>query len=237
MCGLVGFIDFTKKSSRENLVEMCDVIRHRGPDSGNYFFHESESFNIGLGHRRLSVIDLHETANQPMFYKDYIIIFNGEVYNFKEIKTELEKLGHTFNTESDTEVIVHSFEQWGNDAVGRFIGMFAFLIYDTNEKKIISVRDRPGVKPLHIYENGDIIMCASEIKSFTKHPLFSKEINLQAVKTFLQLGNIPTPHSIYKNVSKQKPGTIEVFDISTKKIDKKKYWDVTEFYKKPVLDI
>ena len=237
MCGFVGFIDFSKKSSKETLVRMCDVIQHRGPDSEDYYFQEEEHFQIGLGHRRLSIIDLHESANQPMFYKDYVIVFNGEIYNFKEIKQELESLNHTFLTQSDTEVILHSFEQWGTEAVHKYRGMFSFLIYDQQKKKIITVRDRPGVKPLHVYKNDSIVMWASEIKSFLKHPLFEKELNLSAVKTFLELGHIPTPHSIYIKVRKQFPATIEIFDIASLKCSQSKYWDVADFYKKDTLKI
>ena len=237
MCGFAGFIDFSKKSSKETLVGMCEVIQHRGPDSGDYFFHEESDFQIGLGHRRLSIIDLHDSANQPMFYKDLVIIFNGEIYNFREIRQELEKLGHRFTTQSDTEVILHSFEQWGTEAVQKYRGMYSFLIYDQQKKEVITVRDRPGVKPLHVYTNGGIVMWASEIKSFLKHPLFEKEINLSAVKTFLELGHIPTPHSIYKKVRKQFPATTEIFDIVSQKFSQSKYWDVADYYKKPSLKI
>ncbi|MDF0718783.1 asparagine synthase (glutamine-hydrolyzing) [Kaistella sp. PBT33-4] len=237
MCGFAGFIDYSKTSSRETLVKMCDVIAHRGPDSGSYFFQEEEGFTLGLGHRRLSIIDLHATANQPMFYKDWVIVFNGEIYNYQEIKDDLINLGHHFDTQSDTEVILHSFEQWGTEAVNRFIGMFAYLIYDRQKKEIITVRDRPGVKPLHVYQNEQILMWASEIKSFHQHPLFKKELNPDAVKRFLQYGYIPTPNSIFLKVRKQLPGSIETFELAKRTTSTVKYWDVADAYRKPVLDI
>src|SRR5690606_24305307 len=123
MCGLAGFIDFRKRSSAEILTRMTDVITHRGPDSGNGFFEEYDEFQIGLGHRRLSIIDLHSTANQPMFFQNWVIVFNGEIYNFAEIRDELISIGRVFSTQSDTEVIVQSFDEWRENCVNRFIGM------------------------------------------------------------------------------------------------------------------
>ncbi|WP_353137274.1 asparagine synthase (glutamine-hydrolyzing) [Pseudopedobacter sp.] len=237
MCGFVGFIDYRKKSSQAVLVKMCDVIQHRGPDAGNYFFEEQSDFQIGLGHRRLSIIDLHSTANQPMFYKDWVIVFNGEIYNFREIRSELIKLGHVFDTNSDTEVILQSFEEWHTKSINKFIGMFAFLLFNRKTQEVFTVRDRPGVKPLHVYKDDGIIMWASEIKSFLQHPMFVKKIDLSAIKTYLQLGHIPTPFSIYKGVSKQFPGTICKYSIIGKQSVAERYWDVTSFYLKDNLDI
>lgn len=233
MCGLAGFIDFRKRSSAEILTRMTDVITHRGPDSGNGFFEEHESFQIGLGHRRLSIIDLHEAANQPMFFKDWIIIFNGEIYNFSEIKAELEGLGRFFTTQSDTEVIVQAFDEWGETAVNRFIGMFAFILYNRTQNKIFTIRDRTGIKPFHIYQNDEILMWASEIKSFHQHPGFTKILDMESVKSYIQLGYVPSPHCIFKNVTKQKPGTIVTFDILKRKSTETEYWNVNDFYCQP----
>jgi len=233
MCGLAGFIDFRKRSSAEILTKMTDVITHRGPDSGNGFFEEHESFQIGLGHRRLSIIDLHEAANQPMFFKDWIIIFNGEIYNFSEIKAELEGLGRFFTTQSDTEVIVQAFDEWGETAVNRFIGMFAFILYNRTQNKVFTVRDRTGIKPLHIYQNDEILMWASEIKSFHEHPAFKKILDMESVKSFIQLGYVPSPHSIFKNITKQKPGTILHYDIGNRDWKETEYWNVNDYYLQP----
>jgi asparagine synthase (glutamine-hydrolyzing) len=237
MCGFVGFIDYSKESSQEFLVKMCNVIQHRGPDAENYFFEEHNDFQIGLGHRRLSIIDLHTTANQPMFYKNWVIVFNGEIYNYQEIKNELMSLGHTFDTNSDTEVILHCFEEWNAKGVDKFIGMFAFLLFNRKTNEIFTVRDRPGVKPLHIYKNENIIMWASEIKSFHQHPLFKKELDLDSVKSFIQLGYVPFPHSILKNVYKQKPGTITKYDLDKKSSNVIEYWNVNSFYEQDVKNI
>lgn len=237
MCGFAGFIDFSKKSTEKDLVAMCDVIQHRGPDAGSYFLKEKDNYNIGLGHRRLSIIDLHECSNQPMFYKDLVIIFNGEIYNYQEIKKDLIQLGHSFETNSDTEVILHAFEEWGDECVQRFIGMFAFIIYNQKTQIVKTFRDRPGVKPLHIYQKDNIIMWASEIKSFHEHPAFEKKLRLDAVKSFIQLGYVPSPFSIFENVTKQDSGSIITFDLNSQKQNQEKYWSVIDFYKKSILDI
>lgn len=233
MCGITGFIDYSKRSSTDILKKMTDVIQHRGPDSGDYFFEEHAGFQIGLGHRRLSIIDLHAAANQPMLFKHWVIVFNGEIYNFAQIRTELEKKGRLFSTKSDTEVILQSFDEWGEKAVDRFIGMFAFMLYDRRTKKVFTVRDRTGIKPLHIYQSENLLMWASEIKSFHQHPFFKKELDLESVKSFVQLGYVPSPYSIFKNVKKQKPGTVIQHQIEVKESFENEYWNVNTFYSKP----
>lgn len=232
MCGITGFIDFSKRSSTDILRKMTDVIQHRGPDSGDYFFEEHDGFQIGLGHRRLSIIDLHAAANQPMFFKDWVIVFNGEIYNFAEIRTELEKKGRLFSTNSDTEVILQSFDEWGEKGVEKFIGMFAFILYDRRNKKVYTVRDRTGIKPLHIYQSENILMWASELKCFHQHPAFKKELNIESVKSFIQLGYVPSPDSIFKNVKKQKPGTIIQYLLEKQQSFETEYWNVNTYYSK-----
>ena len=151
MCGLTGFIDFNNKSSKEILQSCTDVMTHRGPDGAGYEFFQHDNFQTGLGHRRLSIIDLSNAASQPMWYKHFCIVFNGEMYNYAEVKVELEQLGHQFITHSDTEVLLHAWEQWGTAMISRFIGMFAFVIYDTEKKECFCFRDRAGVKPFYYY--------------------------------------------------------------------------------------
>lgn len=237
MCGISGFIDFSKKSSEQVLQTMTDSLYHRGPDaSGNYFF-EIQNAQIGLGHRRLSIIDLSETGKQPMHYKHLCITYNGEVYNFKEIKNELVVLGHVFNGHSDTEVILHAFEQWGISCVDKLIGMFSLVIVDKNSEKIYCLRDRAGVKPFFYYWNGSTFLFASELKAFHKHPLFKKEIDINAVAAFMQYGNVPTPYCIFKNCYKLKPGHFLKFDIKQKIFEILRYWNVYDFYNKPKLNI
>ena len=188
MCGIAGFIDFNNASSQDTLRQCTDILSHRGPDGSGYEFFQETDCQVGLGHRRLSIIDLSSAASQPMWYKNFCIIFNGEMYNYAEVKTILEKLGHRFNTHSDTEVILHAWDQWGAGMIDRFIGMYAFVIYDTEKKELICFRDRAGVKPFYYYWHEGLFLFASELKSFHKHPGFVKKINQQALHEFLQYG-------------------------------------------------
>jgi asparagine synthase (glutamine-hydrolysing) len=206
MCGIAGFIDVTCNSDFQILKSMTESLYHRGPDGGNYELIERDFAIIGLGHRRLSIIDLQVTAGQPMTFQDWVIVFNGEIYNFKEVKHELIELGHAFVTNSDTEVILHSFEQWGSLAVEKFIGMFAFALYNQKLEKLFIYRDRAGVKPLYYYCQDGIFLFASELKSFHTHPRFKKEINLDGVAQFLQFGYIIAPDSIFQNTYKLNAG-------------------------------
>ena len=151
MCGISGFIDFNKKSSLEQLQAMNRTMVHRGPDGEGYFFEPLDTAHVGLAHRRLSIIDLSSHASQPMFYEDYVLIFNGEIYNFQEIKEELLALGHIFHTQSDTEVILHAFKQWHTRCVDKMVGMFAFVLLDKKKGEIHAFRDRAGVKPFFYY--------------------------------------------------------------------------------------
>lgn len=237
MCGIAGFCDFSKKSLNDILKNMTDVLHHRGPDDSGYFFDESEYAQIGLGHRRLSILDLSAHGHQPMSFEYLDIVFNGEVYNFKEIKKELLELGYTFHSDSDTEVILKSYHQWGIKSVDRFNGMFAIAIYDKKANKLIFVRDRAGVKPFYYYTKDNLILFSSELKSFHKHPDFQKEINKSSLSLYLQFGYIPEPHSIFKNTYKLKAGHYIEIDLKSQKFQEIKYWDVVDFYNKPKLDI
>jgi asparagine synthase (glutamine-hydrolysing) len=151
MCGISGFIDFNNTSSPAILKDCTDTLSHRGPDGSGYEFFQQQNYQVGLGHRRLSIIDLSSAATQPMLYKKYWITFNGEIYNFAELKKELEARGHQFISHSDTEVLIHAFEQWKTEMVHRLIGMFAFVIYDAEKQELYCFRDRPGVKPFYYY--------------------------------------------------------------------------------------
>jgi asparagine synthase (glutamine-hydrolysing) len=237
MCGIAGFCDFSKKSLNDILKNMTDVLHHRGPDDSGYFFDESEYAQIGLGHKRLSILDLSAHGHQPMSFEYLDIVFNGEVYNFKEIKKELLELGYTFHSDSDTEVILKSYHQWGIKSVDRFNGMFAIAIYDKKANKLIFVRDRAGVKPFYYYKKDDLILFSSELKSFHKHPDFQKEINKSSLSLYLQFGYIPEPHSIFKNTYKLKAGHYIEIDLKSQNFEEIKYWDVVDFYNKPKLDI
>lgn len=237
MCGIAGLVDFRCKSNLSTLIKMTDVLFHRGPDDGGYFFELIENVQVGLGHRRLSILDLSNNGHQPMEFGHLTIVYNGEIYNFKEVRSILEQSGYEFESNSDTEVILKAYHNWGVDAVHRFNGMFAIAIIDLQQQKMILIRDRAGVKPLFWYYNDGLFMFASELKSFHKHSDFKKEVNNDGLALFLQYGYIPEPHSIFSYTHKLEAGhSLELsLENSTFKINK--YWDVLDCYNKPVLDI
>ena len=235
MCGITGFIDFNKQSSDLILNQMTMTLNHRGPDGEGVEIINSDHAQIGLGHKRLSIIDLSEHGNQPMFFNNCWLTFNGEIYNYQEIKNELIQLGHTFIGNSDTEMILHAYQQWGENCMDRFIGMFSFVIYDIQNEKIFCVRDRTGVKPLFYYWNDGLFLFASELKAFHQHPNFKKEIDMNAVAAYMQYGNVPTPYCIFKNTLKLKPGHSLSLNLKTKEINTNQYWNVYDYYNKPKL--
>ncbi|MBI3519303.1 MAG: asparagine synthase (glutamine-hydrolyzing) [Bacteroidetes bacterium] len=237
MCGISGFIDYNETSSLEVLSKMTDTMYHRGPDGSGYEFIKQNKYQIGLGHRRLSIIDLTEAGKQPMKFEHLWITFNGEIYNYEEIKKELTSLNHQFIGHSDTEVILHAFAQWGVSCIEKLIGMFAFVIYDTIKEEFYCVRDRAGVKPFFYYWKDGLFLFASELKAFHSHPKFKKGIDLNAVAAFMQYGNVPTPHCIFNNCYKLKPGHYLKFSLLNTRFSIHKYWDVYSAYNKPKLDI
>lgn len=237
MCGITGYIDFNKNSNDTILQKMNNTLYHRGPDGEGIQFWQNDFAQVGFGHRRLSIIDLSEGGRQPMKHKEFTVVFNGEIYNYNEIKNELKKKGHHFNSTSDTEMILHAFSEWGSKCVKKFIGMFAIAIFDEAKNKITFFRDRPGVKPLFYYFHNNIFLFSSELKAFHEHPQFKKELNHSAVAAFLQYGNVPNPHCIFKNAYKVPPGNILELDLTNKNIKLEKYWDVYDAYNQPKLDI
>jgi len=238
MCGIAGFIDFSNVSKEHDLHAMTQTLAHRGPDGGNVkFVNAGESVIVGLGHRRLSIIDLSEGGSQPMNLGALTITFNGEIYNYKELQTELTKIGCKFSGQSDTEVILHAYRQWGASCIKKFIGMFAFVIYDQSNNQLFCARDRAGVKPFFYYWHNDLFLFASELKAFHKHPQFRKELNLHAVAAYMKFGNVPTPHCIFKNCFKLQAGHTLTFNLSTKIMSIHRYWNVYESYNQPKLKI
>ena len=230
MCGITGFIDFRSESSLGILKKCTDALAHRGPDGSGYEIYPLSEAQVGLGHRRLSIIDLTTAGGQPMHYKDLSITFNGEIYNYAEIRNELETLGHSFVSHSDTEVILHAYEQWGEDMLHRFIGMFAFVIYDDAKKELICFRDRAGVKPFYYFWSDDLFLFGSELKAFHRHPRFKRVINQQAVYQFVQYGYIMAPLTIFENTHKLLPGHFLKVNLRTKQLARYKYWDVNDAY-------
>ncbi len=207
--------------------EMRDTMILGGPDSaGN---HIDSDHGLYLGHRRLSIIDLSELGHQPMSFEQYEIAFNGEIYNYQDIKKELESLGHQFKSNSDTEVVLKSFIQWGKSCVEKFHGMWAFAIWDRENKRLTLCRDRMGVKPLFYYLKDNTLLFSSELKAFHKFPGFDKTLDDLSVSLFLQRGYIQAPKSIFKFAKKVKPGTFVEVD-SDLNITETKYWDINKIF-------
>ncbi len=209
MCGIVGVLQGNLGQGEwESLLRsMTETLIHRGPDDGGLWF-DGEA-GVGLGHRRLSIIDLAPTGHQPMVSRSgrYVIVFNGEVYNFRALRKELEALDHRFRGHSDTEVVLAAISEWGlQGALAKFIGMFAFGLWDRQERRLSLVRDRLGKKPLYYGWAGKTFLFASELKALRAHPDFHPEINRDAVASFMRHNYIPMPHSIYKGIFKLPPG-------------------------------
>ena len=202
MCGIVGFID-KSKDKKKIIKDMADLIIHRGPDSDGYYVDD----NIALGFRRLSIIDLG-TGSQPIFNeeKDKVIIFNGEIYNYQIIKEDLLDKGHKFTTKTDTEVILHGYEEYGEKILNKLRGMFSFVIYDIKTKELFGARDFFGIKPFYYYIDDDVFMFGSEIKSFLGNPNFKKEFNKEMLPLYLSFQYSALENSFFKNVYKLKPG-------------------------------
>lgn len=232
MCGIAGFIDFNSKSSKQVLDNMVRALHHRGPDDRGSEMFLLPNVMIGLAQARLSIIDLSQGGHQPMHYQKLSIVFNGEIYNFNEIKDILVKLGHDFNTSSDTEVILHAFEEWGIDCVEYFIGMFAIVLLDIKNLKIYFLRDRAGIKPFYYYLKDNVILFASELKAFFEHPSFKNVIDQGAVKTYFNYGYIPSPYTIFNNCHKLCSGHVLSIDLNSAAIQVQQYWNVHDFYKK-----
>jgi len=221
MCGIVGF-NFKDKSL---LNRMQNTIIHRGPDDSGEYFDEFVSF----GHVRLSILDLSNLAHQPMEFDNLVMVYNGEVYNYKEIKKELINLGYSFVSNSDSEVVLKAIHKWGIDAINKFRGMFAIAIYDKTKKKIILIRDRVGVKPLYYYFDGKNFLFSSEIRAIREFKKF--DIDKLALSEFFHLGYISDNLSIFKGVKKLLPGHYLEFDLKNKSLNIKNYWKFENYFK------
>ena len=202
MCGIVGYIS-SKKAKLETIEKMANKIIHRGPDDFGYFVEDK----IAMGHRRLSIIDL-ENGKQPMETDDgkYVIVYNGEVYNFLELREDLKLSGYTFNTNSDTEVIIKGYQEWGKKLPTKLRGMFAFAIYDKEKKELFIARDQWGIKPLYYGLFDKTFIFGSEIKTFIEHPDFVKEFNGDILSAYLCFNSVPTEETFFKGVYRLKPG-------------------------------
>jgi len=237
MCGIVGFCDFKKSSSSKILSSMMKVLAHRGSDASGDTFYELEGSVVGLGHQRLSILDLSVEGNQPMEFNELTIIYNGEVYNFKEIRDELETLGYEFHSNSDTEVVLKAFHAWKDSMIDRFRGMFSIVIFNKKEEKLTLIRDHAGVKPLYWYYRDGLFLFASELKSFHKHPLFKKEIDQDVLVSYLQHGYVLQPYSIFKDTHQLNAGHILELDLKSQKVQQREYWSIRSYYEKPKLEL
>lgn len=222
MCGFVGFTN-TKDNSNRIIEDMMDKIRHRGPDSGGKYTDE----DIALGFRRLSIIDITESGDQPIYNEDRskVLLFNGEIYNFRSIREELVAKGHIFTTKTDSEVLLHGYEEYGEKLLDKLRGMFAFIIWDTKTKELFGARDFFGIKPLYYAVMGDTFMFGSEIKAFLAHPDFKKELNETALENYLTFQYSPTNETFFKNVYKLPAA--HCFKYKNGKLDVKRYWDIS----------
>lgn len=235
MCGIAGFIEFRSLGTGADVLKaMTDMLVHRGPDDAGYELFRRGDMTIGFGHRRLSILDLTEAGRQPMSYNGLSCVFNGEIYNFKKLKAELEDRGYGFSTSSDTEVILKGFDCWGIDMLERFIGMFSIVLYDSRTGKVYFIRDRAGVKPLYIFRNADLILFGSEIKAFFPHPLFTRTLDRDAVALYFTYSYVPTPYSIFEGVVKLRPGHYLEVDMDRKTQAEVQYWDVYDSFNKSV---
>jgi asparagine synthase (glutamine-hydrolysing) len=227
MCGICGYIGLNYLE-RDYLLNMANSMKHRGPDFLGIEQFNLHEYNIGLAHARLSIIDLSESGRQPMWSANHkhVITYNGEVYNFLELRKELEQFGYKFISNSDTEVILAGYDKWGRDCVKHFCGMFAFVIVDFKNHEAFAARDRFGKKPFYYYKKGKEFVFASELKPIMLYPGFDQKINESVLGRYMRFGNISSPDTIFENTFKLPPGSYMI--IKNNEINIECYWDVTE---------
>ena len=221
MCGFTGFTNHINDSNRV-LGEMLDKIRHRGPDAEGTYIDES----VALGHRRLSIIDVSEAGNQPLYSEDgkLVLVFNGEIYNYKTIREELIQKGYRFATRTDSEVLIYGYREYGEKLLGMLRGMFAFVIWDKEKKTLFGARDFFGIKPLYYARMGKTFLFGSEIKSFLCHPHFQKELNTDALESYLTFQYSPCAETFFKGVFKLPPA--HYFIYKDGRMEMNRYWEV-----------
>lgn len=225
MCGIVGVCHRHGEPVAASLLKrMTDVIAHRGPDSEGHYIDGP----VGLGHRRLSIIDLSPSGHQPMANEDgnVLIIFNGEIYNFQKLRIELEAQGHQFHSQTDTEVIVHAYEEWGERCVEYFNGMFAFAIWDQPRQRLFLARDRYGIKPLYWYFKNEVFLFASEIKAILEHPQVSRQLCLPALNEYFSFQNLFSDLTLFDGIRLLPPASTLTLDLKgTTPPRTAVYWD------------
>ena len=225
MCGIVGWVDYKSAIDEQKITQMRDTLTHRGPDdAGNYFSHDKK---IALAHRRLSFLDLSMAGHQPMCNETerIWIVLNGEIYNYKELALELSAKGHVFKSSSDTEVLLHGYEEWGIDKLLQKIkGMFAFALLDENQQQLFLIRDRFGIKPLYYYASGERFIFGSELKAIIKSGAVEKEINYSSFADYFVYRYIPSPKTIWKNIAKLQPAHYIKLNIQNGVYELTEYW-------------
>lgn len=245
MCGIIGVYNLrkSKKLSAKIIRDMANSLKHRGPDDSGIYIDE----DIALGHRRLSILDLSKRGHQPMISRNgnEIIVYNGEVYNYQSIRKELIKKGYKFASNTDTEVILYAYEEWGIRCIEKFNGMFAFALYDKKNSELFLVRDRLGIKPIYYTISNNKLIFSSEIKGILKYPPFKKEINLKAISSYLSYRYVIGEETLFKNIFKLMPGYY--LHVKNRVINKKQYWDIPiikkkkdrgeEFYRNKIRDL
>jgi asparagine synthase (glutamine-hydrolysing) len=224
MCGIVAWADSLQTIDPKKLEQMRDLLRHRGPDDAGLYI--SAELNVGLAFRRLSIIDLSSAGHQPMPNEDQSIwiIFNGEVYNYAELRPELETRGHIFHSQTDTEVILHSYEEWGEKCVEKFIGMFALVIWDARKRTLFAARDRLGIKPMYYFSGAHSLVLASELKPIMASPGFNREVDPLALDEYFAHGYISSPDTIFRSARSLSPGHFLVWDQDSGQITLTRYW-------------
>ena len=229
MCAITGIVNYDPASPADRIIRrMTDAVTHRGPDDSGFFTDD----HVAFGHRRLSVIDL-DGGHQPMFNEtgDIAVILNGEIYNYRELRIELENKGHQFSSESDTEVLVHLYEEMGRQFVPLLNGMFAFALYDMRKNLVLLGRDRLGQKPLYYFQKNTTLVFASELSALEKHPDMPDELDVNAVSDYLSLQYVPGASTVYRNVRRLLPGYTLEYRLDEQSITQRSYWHAVYTFK------
>jgi asparagine synthase (glutamine-hydrolysing) len=222
MCGIAGIVDYSSSIDQDKVREMADSIAHRGPDDSGYYFND----NIGLAHRRLSIIDLSDAGHQPMISKcgRYALIYNGELYNYLELKQNLSAKGYEFTSSSDTDVVLNALIEYGVEALSMFNGMYSLALWDVDKERLLLARDRFGIKPLYYYQDEKVLVFGSEIKTIISSGKYHKGTNFQGLHEYMWFGNALGGNTLYEGVSKILPGQYLMMDKSG--VSKERYWSI-----------
>lgn len=229
MCGITGFIDYNKSLNVEILTRMISSIKHRGPDGHGNVIVDDDQFLLGFGHTRLSILDLSNSGAQPMKKHNFILTFNGEIYNFTEIREELILLGYSFVSRTDTEVILSAFDKWGESCVNKFVGMFSIVIFDKLNRKVYFIRDRAGIKPMYYSFVNGLLVFGSELNPILIALSSKQKLSTVAMAEYFNFGYVSSSSCIFEGITKLKQGHIATLDLDTKQLTTKCYWNVFDY--------